>query len=169
MEMPSVIVLDGYDGSGKTTLAKMLIQKLGGRYIKSFNDSLGHLIWSLFADQEFDLADLVSRTACRKELESNQDASCLVFDRHWLTMFTLLPETFYPNWDPLPRTFLCRADVETTLSRLHARGEKIETPMAVHLDQQMRFRTLAEKFGVPEIDTSVQTPEDSLTAICSLL
>lgn len=169
MEVPSVIVLDGYDGSGKTTLAKMLVQNLGGRYIKSFDNSLGRLIWSLFADQEFDLADIVSRTACRKEQETNQDASCLVFDRHWLTMFTLLPRTYHHNWEPLPRTFLCSADPETTVTRLHARGEKIETPMTVHLDQQMRFRTLAEKFGIPEIDTSTRTPKESFADICSLL
>ncbi len=169
MKAPSIIVLDGYDGSGKTTLANLLVRNLGGRYIKSYGDSLGRLIWSLFGDREFEMADLVSRTACRKEWETNRDAAPLVFDRHWMTMFTLLPENYYKNWEPLPKTFLCRANPEITVERLQARGEKIETPMSVHLEQRMKFKTLAEKFGIPQIDTSTRTPDDCVAAICSLL
>ncbi len=169
MEVPQVIVLDGYDGSGKTTLANMLVQELGGRYIKSFKDSLGWLIWSLFADQEFDLADLVSRTACRKEEETNRDASFLIFDRHWMTMFTLLPELYHVNWEPLPKAFLCRADIEIIVKRLHSRGEKLETSIDVHLEQQRRFDNLAEKFRVPIIDTSSRSPVESIDIIYSSL
>lgn len=122
MAVPSVIVLDGYDGSGKTTLAKILAQKLGGRYIKSFDNSLGRLIWSLFADREFDLADLVSRIACRKNQETNRDAFCLVFDRHW---------------------------------------EKVDTPMEVHLEQQMRFKILGKNKVCPK---STRPPGPPTTA-----
>jgi thymidylate kinase len=164
-----VIVLDGYDGSGKTTLAKMLVQKLGGTYVKSYNDTLGRLIWGLFADDEYALASLVARTACRKELDAHRGESWLVYDRHWMTMFTLLPPEYHAEWIPLPTTFRCHAPVDVTVARLHARGEKLDTPREVHRQQIERFETVSERHDVPSIDTSAASPAECLQGIMAIL
>jgi hypothetical protein len=69
-----IIAIDGYDGSGKTTIALQISKRINGTYVKSYNNDLGRVIWSLINDEEYELASLIARTACRKEAERYKDA-----------------------------------------------------------------------------------------------
>jgi hypothetical protein len=168
MDTEQVLVFDGYDASGKTTLARLMAERTGGRYIKVFAGDLGALIGWLYETRQFAAADVVARVALDWAYAQNRDASWLIFDRHWLTMFALLPETFYANWGVLPTTFLCWADATATEQRLVARGERLRAPDDYDVFVP-RYRALALRFGALLIDTSQHTPEQSLAYIlCTL-
>jgi len=164
-----IIVLDGYDGSGKTTIAQQLAGEIGGQYIKSYKDSLGKLIWSLLDGCEYDLASLVAYTACRKEEELNSSSKYIIFDRHWLTLFTLLPEPFHQQWLPLPETFLIKADTDVVIKRLHSRDEKVNVPASVHLEQQKKFENIADQYNIPKIDTTDTSADECVRMITGQL
>ncbi len=104
-----VIVLDGHDGAGKSTLVALLQQRLGGVTVKPFNDSLGDLLVWLIAQQRFDLANQLALQSVEKGLRSTTGEGPRWFDRHWLSLFTLLPESCFESWMPLPPTVLCWA------------------------------------------------------------
>lgn len=63
VKFPKILVLDGHDGAGKTTLAQALAAKIDGKYVKPFNDSLGDMIAWLYKKKNYELTDIVSRTA----------------------------------------------------------------------------------------------------------
>jgi dephospho-CoA kinase len=127
------------------------------------------VIWSLINDEEYELASLIARTACRKEAERYKDAPYVIFDRHWMTMFTLIPEEFLDSWFPLPFTVLIEAETQTIVERLNKRNEKVDTPFEVHLDQQQRFREVAERHQVAVINTSSELADTSVNRIISLI
>ena len=120
---PEIIVLDGHDGAGKTTLARLAAATLGGTYVKPFDSTLGDMIAWLCEEQGFELADELSRASIRKIMEEHTESPLLIFDRHWLSMFTLFPVKLRASWFTLPTTILCWTDLETTKARLSTRGE----------------------------------------------
>lgn len=164
-----ILVLDVHDGAGKTTLANLLAEKVSGEYVKPFNNSLGDMIAWLYKNQKYALTDTVSRLAIEKvydenKYDENKNVNCLIFDRHWLSIFTLLPEKYFSNWGKLPKTFLCWVDVETTIQRLTERGETIlENDRHEYYCSQ--YKKLAERFGVPLIDTNKYNIDESLEKI----
>ncbi|WP_242905052.1 AAA family ATPase [Actinomadura terrae] len=116
-----IIVLDGHDGCGKSTLARQVARLTGGSVVKPFGDTLGdHIAW-LWGNRRFAAADELARSSIERVLQ--REPGTLVFDRHWATMFTVLPEHFWSNWGEPPRTVLCTASVETVVRRLTERGE----------------------------------------------
>lgn len=166
VKFPKILVLDGHDGAGKTTLAQALAAKIDGKYVKPFNDSLGDMIAWLYKKKNYELTDIVSRTAIEKIYDENKEVNCLIFDRHWLSMFTVLPEKYFKNWGNLPKTFLCWADMETTHKRLIDRGEKILKDDN-HQYYCYLYKKLAQEYGVTIIDTTKNTVEESLEIILS--
>lgn len=118
-----IFVVDGHDGCGKSTLAREIARTIGGTVVKPFGDTLGdHISW-LWQHKRFDEADAVARTSIERVLQQNQGS--LVFDRHWATMFTVLPERLWAKWGDPPRTVLCTADLDVVVSRLLKRGEEV--------------------------------------------
>lgn len=164
MPTQPVVVLDGYDGSGKTTLAQLLAARLPGRYLKAFQGEVGALVARLYATRQFDLADLTARMAIRDLCDANRDAPCLIFDRHWVTMFALLPERYYSNWGRLPKTFLCWTNAATTLQRLASRGEEARPGDDVAACCAL-YRRIAQQFGATIVDTTHGTPDEALSII----
>lgn len=155
---PIQLVIDGHDGAGKTTLAARLAEALGGRHVRPFSGTLGALqLWcGERGDTEF-TTDLAKR-AIEYALDQNRDARVIVFDRHWMTVCTLLPEGMWSRWQPHPPTALCTASLEVTLARLGARDEPQES-IESHQHYMGLYRTMIERFGGEVIDTSGSVEE----------
>jgi AAA domain len=146
------LVLDGHDGCGKSTLARVVAEQLGGRVVKPFADTLGdHLAW-LWRNQRYAAADALARDSIARIL-STSDGQPLVFDRHWATMFTVLPEQYWAAWGAPPRTVICDAPADLVMRRLVERGEPAGDA-GRHQQWLMRYRDLAGRFpGTLLLDT----------------
>lgn len=159
-----LLAIDGHDGSGKTTLAKLVAKELGGQYVHPFYGQLGDYISWTFRTKRFELTDLVSRSALEHAIEQNSDEQLLVFDRHWMSMFTVLPEEYHNNWMPLPATVLCWTDLQTTILRLVERGE--DPSGEKHEFYINAYKGMAIKYEVPIINTTNMSLNDSKKMIC---
>lgn len=121
-----IIVLDGHDCCGKSTLSAHVARLVGGTVVKPFSDSLGdHIAW-LWQRKDFAAADMLARASIERVLERN--SGLLVFDRHWATMFTVLPENLWAGWGELPPTVICHADLAVVVERMKRRGEEVGDP-----------------------------------------
>lgn len=122
MRALDTIVVDGHDGTGKTTLSHGLAGALGGIAVRPFADTLGdHVAW-LWRAERYDEAGSLALAAVER-VRAVTAARPLVFDRHWLTMFTVLPERHWAAWYPLPPTVVLTAAAPVVASRLAARAE----------------------------------------------
>jgi hypothetical protein len=141
----TIIALDGHDGSGKTSLASSLAYALSGLYIRPFAGAVGELlIWAVEVG-EFAFASELAQKSVKKVLATD-NSPILIFDRHWMTVFTLLPEEYWPAWKPLPHTTLCWANLDTTITRLHMRNETPLEP-SYHNHYLQSYWHLGERFG----------------------
>ncbi len=165
---PRIIVLDGHDGSGKTTLARMAAESLDGTYAKPFDGTLGDMIMWLSDERRYELADQLARASIEKIMKEHHASPLPIFDRHWLSMFTLFPAELRDSWYPLPATILCWTDLETTKLRLSTRGEELGDG-AEHERYIRLYRALAKSFDLPIIDTSTESPGASLDRIVELV
>ncbi len=156
------LAIEGHDGVGKSTIAALLAQAVNGAVVKPFNSSLGDFIAWLWRNEDFDLADSVARAAVRKGIEADQldDRRYLIFDRHWLTMFTVLPERLHCLWEPRPPTVLLTSNLSTVCRRLEARGEPIGD-VGKHEYYLNRYTYSAKRYDVPIVDTSDALPEEA--------
>lgn len=163
---PDVLVLDGHDGAGKTSIARRLDPEYG-RYAKPFEGTLGdHLAW-LASNARWEEVDATARAAVDEIMDRHADALRLIFDRHWLSMFTLLPEAYRVRWYPVPRTIFCWTTLDTTLRRLDRRGEPVGD-VTKHRRYVEAYQALAERYRVPVIDTTELTAEQATAEVIRL-
>jgi adenylate kinase family enzyme len=146
-----ILVIDGHDGSGKTTLAQTLARDLGATHIRPFSGEQGASILATAEAGQVDEANRIAREMVDTALDS-APTSILVMDRQWMTMFTLLPERLWQHWLPLPPTLLCFCSLSTTLSRLAERSEA-QAPRTWHETYLKRYQDLARQFEVPLLRT----------------
>jgi len=158
------IALDGHDGSGKSSIAKALAAMGHGTVVKPFSAQLGDYIAYLWGSRRFAEADRAARFAVRSV---SATPGRLVFDRHWLTMATVLPERYIRHWER-PRTIVCWADLTTTIERLQQRGEEIGD-LDYHRFYLDEYRRIANKAKVPVVDTTSLSVDEAARLVAGLL
>lgn len=160
-----IIALDGHDGSGKTTLAKDLAEHIGGIYIRPFGGEAGEMLIGLAEQKKYEELCAFGKEKLNSICTGYQN-KVLVCDRHWMTVFSLLPQEYWndPGWLPLPPTALCYAALETTLSRLSERSEKAydRDYHSYYLDLYLR---LAQLFNAKVLRTDHYNYKDSLAQL----
>lgn len=161
-----ILVIDGHDGSGKTTFAHMLAEHYGFMYVKPFSDSLGDLIAWACKKEDFELANKLAIKSVEKILEENKE-KVLVFDRHWLSMFTVLPVEFHKMWDR-PITICCWTDPKTTVKRLKNR-EDDDVSAWNHDKFCSLYRDYANKYNIKLINTTDNDISHNFNEICAYL
>ncbi len=160
-----MLALDGHDGSGKTTLSKLLAEKIGGVYIRPFAGDAGIELIQHFEKKDYKKVSLFGYEMIKRHYDSYNN-EILVYDRHWMTVFSLLPETYWSDklWNPLPATTLCFSDLKGTLTRLKKRTEKSyeESYHAYYVDL---YSKLAKKYHANILRTDVQDIETCLNKL----
>lgn len=118
-----IIAVDGHDGTGKTTLAKRLASALGGTYIRPYGQPFGAELMRAAEAEDYAAFIQVGNQAVDQAIGESSLTDLLVFDRLWITLFTLLPKSEHNQWIIRPPTAICWADLDTTLARLSGRKE----------------------------------------------
>ncbi len=160
--MNKMLVLDGHDGSGKTTLCKRLADELGGKYVRPYGPPFGDKLLKAAEDKDFESVIRTARLALQQVLdELSVHSQVLVFDRLWITIFTLLPNDFHSQWTFRAHTTVCWADLHTTLARIDKRKET-KYSEDWHTYYISLYRELAEHYRCPLLDTGKRDEEASL-------
>ena len=150
--MAKIFMLEGYDGSGKTSVAKEIAKRLGIRYCHFFSEyGIQYDIEPLSVTED----ELINMTkkALDKALECKEDT---IFDRGLITPISALPEK---RWDEFKKYFeqiplvMCYANLEDTISRLKARHEDESTWYDNEYWININIK-IAQKFHVPIVNTS---------------
>lgn len=161
---PKIIVIDGHDGTGKTTIAKKLAKELDGVYIKPFDGIIGDIIVWLYERKKYKLLNKISFSILEKCIEENNNANYLIFDRHWLSIYTLLPSKYYNEEFNFPYTILCTANSKTIIQRLRERNNKEE----MNWDNdyfRKKYLEIANNYDLKIIDTSTINIENCINII----
>jgi DNA polymerase III delta prime subunit len=156
------LVLDGHDGSGKTTLAIRLADELGARYLRPFAPPAGERLLELAAERRYDEALELGRRAVARAA-ATEPGRPQIFDRHWMTVLSLLPEEHWDRFDPMPPTLLCWSDLDTTLARLAERDGASPNAAAVreHEFYLERYKLIADRFGQQVLRTDRLTADEA--------
>jgi hypothetical protein len=113
--------------------------------------------------QDFDLAAAIAHKAVQ-DCFAMATSSIAIFDRHWMTVFSMLPEEYWHSWEPLPPTTLCWADLPTTLERLKNRTQPDDDDFD-HPHYLSVYWKLAVTFGCNIVRTDKLDLEESLAAV----
>lgn len=157
------IVFDGHDGTGKSTLSQMVADYCGGIYVRPFGGQEGLDLIKAYENKDYQLTIDIGCKAIER-VDQQYHNSTLIFDRHWMTVLSLIESKHWSLWDNPPPTILCWADLENTKNRLSNRMEK-QYSDGYHLEYLKIYKTLATTFGSFILDTSNRTIEESFTII----
>lgn len=145
-------MIEGYDGSGKSSIAKKIAKKLNARYVHFFSEyGVNYDIEPLSISEE-ELIEM-TKNALDKALSSEED---IVLDRGLITPISALSED---KWDLFNEYFekipvvMCYANLEDTLYRLSLRDtdESHWYDNEYWMDLNLK---IASKFNVPMVNTS---------------
>jgi cytidylate kinase len=161
------VFLDGHTASGKSTISKLLRDRIGGCIIKPFDDETAFRLLRYHAEGEFAKLDEEARAV----LDAGPGAGAptdepIIFDRHWVSVAARLPDALQDGWKTLPRSFVCWADLETTLDRVVARGGS-RADAVYQAEIIAAYRTLAERRHIRLIDTSKLSQNAAVDLIVS--
>jgi len=152
MNKQLIIAIDGHDGSGKTTVSKLLAETINGKYVKPFSGDTGDLIVWAYKNKKYQFLEDLALNAINFTIDNNSNEPILVFDRHWLSIATLLPSNCVDKLAK-PITFLCWANIDTTMDRLFIRNDDQEKAWDNKKYCDL-YRKLGLKNEVNIIDTS---------------
>jgi hypothetical protein len=160
MPVPRILVIDGHDGAGKSSLAGLVARRLGWAAARPFTGAVSAAFYRCLARDDPDQLHAIARRAVAR-LEALHPGG-VVFDRHWLTMLSVLPPSLHGRWLPPPPTLLCWTDPVTTLHRVSARGETRRNDLDLHRAHCALFLEHAQRHGIPVLDTTRLTPRRAL-------
>ncbi len=165
-----VVAVEGHDGAGKSSVARILADRLNARYVRPFGPPVGAQLSALRDVGAFDEMLTVARRAIHDAV-STAAAPRVVSDRHWVTVLTMAAlrvGDLTSDWFPLPDTVVLWTDVQTTRRRHLQRGE---SPSA--LDRDVRycaaFRRVSRELGLPLLDTTHRTPAETADEVAAVL
>lgn len=169
MRVKGIIGIDGHDGAGKTTLAKLLSAHLQASYIRPFGGIVGQNLMDAYEAGDHDRVLSVGESAIYQAIENADLNHLIVLDRAWLTVGSLVPKSlFLARWSLWTPSILCWSDLSTTLARLSIRqNEETEKRewhehfLAVYFDLASKKNTQILRTDRADIDTNF----DSLLTI----
>ena len=164
-----IIVLDGHDGSGKSSLADRLSRVIDAPVLKPYVGSVSEACYRYVASGDHNALNTLLLGAVADLTEEYGSYAHVIFDRHWATAFSLVPEALYGAWRPLPRTVITWANPEVTLRRVTARGELVRNTLEYHREYCAVFREIAAAESVPLVDTSDSSKEGSVRVLLAML
>lgn len=151
--MGKIYLVEGYDGSGKTSISKKIADCIGAKYVHFFD----------YYGVKYDIEPLtvtddelvnMTKKALDKALNEKED---IVLDRGLITPISALPEKrweeFREYFEKIP-VVLCYATLEDTIDRLKQRP----TDESTWYDNEYWINTnlkIAKKFNVPIVNTSL--------------
>lgn len=153
-----MLAIEGPDGSGKTSIAQGLAERLGGKYVKPFEGTVGLLIRWLHERHDYSLANQIALASVARIVDEHANVPWLIFDRHWVSVLAFTSPEFHPTWMPAPPTIVCLADRNIISQRLTNRGATAEE-LTASAGIVERFHKLVEDFGLTVLDTSQLTAE----------
>ncbi|MFZ4262456.1 hypothetical protein ACFRAE_10445 [Sphingobacterium sp. HJSM2_6] len=167
MNNHQIIALDGHDAVGKTTLGQLLAAQLNGVYVRPFQGDYGTQLIKLADEEKFE--ELITFAENRfQEIKKSHIHETLIFDRHWMTVLSLLPKTYWLKWQDFPKTFLLTAQLDTIKHRLSQRIEK-QYSDEYHQYYLTLYQELAKQFAVTTLNTDQHTPLEMLNLINEIL
>lgn len=155
-----IIAVDGFDGTGKTSICKKIEEELGVLYIKPF-DKTGEIIRWLHENEQEDISATIGRESMFLEL-SKHNEFIYVCDRNWVSMLVFSGVDI--KLDKIQYLNIMTTSTEDRISDvLKSRGEKLE------LDNIRKYvplyDELAKRNGIKTIDTTNRTVDESFNLI----
>lgn len=145
-------MIEGYDGSGKSSIAKQIANKINAKYVHFFQEyGVNYDIEPLSVTND-ELVEMTKK-ALDEALSSKED---IVLDRGLITPISALPEE---RWDEFKEYFenipvvLCYANLEDTIYRLSIREEDESKWYDNEYWMNINLK-IAQKFNIPIVDTS---------------
>ena len=150
--MGKIYMVEGYDGSGKTSISKKIAEIIGAKYVHFFSEyGVNYSIEPLSVSDD-ELVEMTKK-ALDKALADEQD---IVLDRGLITPISALPEErweeFREYFEKIP-VVLCYATLEDTIERLKIRevDESNWYDNEYWIDINLK---ISEKFNIPIVNTS---------------
>lgn len=161
------IVFDGHDGTGKSTLSQLTANYCGGIYVRPFGGQEDLNLIKASEDKDYQRTINIGYNAIDL-IDDQYCNSILVFDRHWMTVLSLVEPNYWSSWTIYPPTILCWTNIQSTKDRLRNRKEK-QYSDAYHIEYLEIYKTIAATFGSFILDTSNKTINESFDIIKSWL